>query len=454
MSNNIAAIDKRSTPRIKPNAPVKISGSINANLINISDGGICFSVPTPVDIKKYDLVVEFPSAPIKISVQIRWSNKTGANGEFLYGASFIEPDSNILKIIRRYMISKHFKFVVRGIKDKGTRKSILKYAKNFRDYLFNLVDLTNAIIKKKGYQKNIQERLRLLNDGIVQKGETLKETINNKLVTKKIKNEFRSLVSCWAFKSQIMKRGFDKPRGYPGDSDTLEVIYDKKTFSPNNELGYYFDIYFLDNPYADAVRNRKDKLREILRRCLLSGDKELKILNLACGSSREIWELYTAKDININQRKAEFTLLDWDDNALEFSRNRLKNISKNIKLNFLKEDVMQFVKSTEFFDKHGKQDLIYSIGLADYLPDRVLKKMIKNSFVGLNPGGSFIIAHKDKEIAFSHLPPEWFCDWEFFSRNEKDMKDLVESAEIGKFSYNVEREKSGQIFFITITKQK
>ena len=453
MANKIADIDKRSTPRIKLDVPVKISGPINANLINISDGGFCFSVPIQVDVKKYDIVIEFPSAPIKISAQIMWS-KGGANGEFLYGASFAEPDDSILKIIRKYMISKHFKFVVRGIKDRETRKSILKYAKNFRDYLFSLADLTIAISKKKEHQKNIQERLRSLNDDIVQKGEILKQTINNKLLITKIKNEFRSLVSCWVFKSQIMKRGFEKPRGYPGDSDTIEVIYDKKSFSPNNELGYYFDIYSLESPYAEAVRNRKDKLREILKKNLLIGTKKIKILNLACGSSREIWELYTAKNSKINHREAEFTLLDWDENALEFSRNRLKNISKNIKFNFLKEDVMQFVKSAEFFDKNGKQDLIYSIGLADYLPDRVLKKMIKNSFIGLNPGGSFIIAHKDKNIVFSHLPSEWFTDWVFISRDEIDMKNLIDSADIGKFSYDVEREKSGQIFFITITKQK
>ena len=450
----IADVDKRTTPRIKLDSPVKISGPINANLVDISDGGICFSVSTPVDVKKYDLVIEFPSSPIKISVQIRWSNKKGANGEFLYGASFAEPDDNILKIIRKYMISKHFKFVIRGVKDRETRKSILKYAKNFRDYLFNLADLTNAISKKKKYQKNIQKRLRSLNDDIVQKGEILKQTINNKLLITKIKNEFRSLVSCWAFKSQIMKRGFEKPRGYPGDFDIIEVMYNKKTFSSNNELGYYFDIYALESPYGEAIRNRKDKLREILEKNLLTGTKKIKILNLACGSSREIWELYTAKDNKVNHREAEFTLLDWDENALEFSRNRLENISSNIKFNFLKEDIMQFVKSAEFFDRNGKHDLIYSIGLADYLPDRVLKKMIKNSFVGLNPGGSFVIAHKDKNINFSHLPSEWFSDWEFYQRDETDMKNLVDSADIGKFSYGVEREKSGQIFFITITKQK
>jgi len=90
--------------------------------------------------------------------------------------------------------------------------------------------------------------------------------------------------------------------------------------------------------------------------------------------------------------------------------------------------------------------------LADYLPDRILKNMIKNSFKGLKKNGSFVIAHKDKDITFSHLPPEWFCDWVFVSRNEADMLKVINDAELKNFSYDIKREKSGQIFFMTITK--
>lgn len=452
MVGKISEIDKRHTPRIKVDPPIKISGDINAKLLNINDGGICFSISTPLRVKKCMLIIDFPSRPVKIHVEIKWNGKSGDEHEFLYGASMINPNKDILTIVRRYMISKQFKFVIRHIKNKNTRKHLLKFAKAFRNYLFGLIDLTNLLEAKKIKENELQEKLKKMNNDIVQRGEELKNMINNKLIIKKLKQEFRMLVSCWAFKSQIIKRGFDKPRGYPGDSDTLEIIYDKTIFSHKNDLGCYFDIYFLDNPYAEAVRNRKNTLCDILRKILLEQNKKMKILNLASGSCREIWELYK-RNKNINKVETEFILLDWDEHALEFSRNRLSNITKNAKFDFIKEDIMQFVKSTEFFNKKGKQDLIYSIGLADYLPDRVLKKMIKNSFDGLNTNGKFIIAHKDKDISFSHLPPEWFCDWEFISRNEKDMLNLIKETILQKFSYDIIREKSGQIFFITVTKE-
>ncbi|MBN2452745.1 MAG: class I SAM-dependent methyltransferase [Candidatus Omnitrophica bacterium] len=451
-SLKIADIDRRCTPRITANPPIGISGDMGAQLVNVNDGGICFSTEKSLALKTCYLTIDFPSEPVKIHIQIKWGKKSENNNEFLYGASLIDTDNKTLTIIRKYMISKQFKFVIKDIKNRLTRKHVLGFAKVFRDYLFKLIDLSVLLSERRIEKEELQKKITILNNNIVTKGEKLREDINNKLIFNKIKHEFRLLVSCWAYKSQIMKRGFDKPRGYPGDYETLEVIYDKKTFSPETELGYYFDGYFLDNPYAEAVRNRKDTLRGILLDLLKHKKDDTKVLNLACGSCRELVELYKYdKDVLLG-KSVTFSCLDWDEHALNFSKESLKNLPSNVKMNFIKEDVMKFVRGTEYFETNGEQDLIYSIGLADYLPDRILKNMIKNSFKGLKKNGNFIIAHKDKEIAFSHLPPEWFCDWVFISRNERDMLKIVNDAGLENFSYDIKREISGQIFFITITK--
>jgi len=73
--------------------------------------------------------------------------------------------------------------------------------------------------------------------------------------------------------------------------------------------------------------------------------------------------------------------------------------------------------------------------------------MIRNSFQGLKKNGNFIIAHKDKNIVFSHLPPEWFCDWEFYSRDEKDLLNIVNALNLNNADVTIDREKSGNIFF-------
>ena len=455
MKEIISKIDCRSSPRIKTEPSLVLrfpEDNIVAKTIDISDKGLCFSIPKPLIAKEHWLIVEFPSASVSLNTQIRWTKHVHTDNGILYGASLINADSKALTTIKRYMVSKQFRHTVKDIKNKLIRKEVLKVAKSFRDYLFKLVELADLLEHKKIDKEDLRQKLIFYNDEIVRKGDELKECINDKLIIDKLKNDFRSLVSSWAYKSQIMKRGLDKPKGYPGDYKTLEVIYDKETFSTDEELGYYFDMYFLDNPYAEAVRNRKDKLREILRKFLEERD-ETKVLNLACGSCREIRELFEREDETLQKKNMSFSCLDWDEDALNFSKNKLKSLLDNVKLKFIKENVLNFVKNGKFFEENGKQDLTYSIGLADYLPDRVLKKMIKNLFDGLNKNGAFILAHKDKDISFSHLPPEWFCDWVFVSRNEKDLLNLIEEAGINNYSHSIEREKSGQIFFITITKQ-
>ena len=138
---------------------------------------------------------------------------------------------------------------------------------------------------------------------------------------------------------------------------------------------------------------------------------------------------------------------------MDFSEKQLKAVPKNFHINFIRENILSFIRKTDFFDKKGKQDLIYSIGLADYFSDRILKAMIKSSFKGLKIGGQFIIAHKDKDISFSHIPPEWFCDWTFYQRNEEDLLKIIESLNLKNVHLQKDRDKTGDVFFYILTKE-
>ena len=120
----------------------------------------------------------------------------------------------------------------------------------------------------------------------------------------------------------------------------------------------------------------------------------------------------------------------------------------------MEENVLNFIRRTKFYDENGKQDLIYSIGLADYFTDRILKTMIKNAFYGLKCGGKFVIAHKDKDVSFSHIPPEWFCNWVFYQRNEMDLLHIIEGIKLNGVCIETERDKTGDIFFYILTKLK
>ena len=111
------------------------------------------------------------------------------------------------------------------------------------------------------------------------------------------------------------------------------------------------------------------------------------------------------------------------------------------------DDPLQYAK------RFGSQNLIYSIGLADYLPDRVLKKLIRFCFDLLSQKGKLIFAFKYKERdPFAPLPPDWFCDWKYYPRTEDEFKTIIGRIGINGSQVSFSRERDGYIFFTNINK--
>ena len=450
----LPGIDRRDFPRIEVNPPRQISGDISGELINLSERGIGFSTRQVFDPKECNtLNIDFPSKNITVPVDIKWCRKDDELG-MVCGASLVDSDKEVDLLMRKFMITSQFKYVINGVKDKKNRHEVLGFAREFRNYIFDLVELNNKIENEGVHDKDeIFNVLSELNNSIVAKGENLKAAIKDTALIDKIKQVFRDLVSSWIFKSSGSYRCLEKPKGYPGDYETLEIIYDRKTFSKDNELGYYFDLYFLNNPYAEAVRKRKDKLKDMLENIIGKSNKTLKILDLACGGSKEVRDICEEKKSNVVNKDVNFFLLDWDEEALEFSKKQLEKAPENFKIDFIRDNIISFVRKTKFYEENGQMDIIYSIGLADYFTDRILKAMVTNAYKGLKRGGKFIIAHKDKEISFSHIPPEWFGDWTFFQRNEQDLFSLIESAGQDWSEIKIDRDETGDIFFYTLVKR-
>lgn len=325
------------------------------------------------------------------------------------------------------------------------------WLKDFNKYLNKLIDLSNTIERNDIVKEDGIGILKEINDGIMQKCDELETAVDNKSIVKKIKKLFREF--CWPYVcgSFILKRAYEKPLGYPGDYELIENIYDNVEISKN--IGYCVDSYFLKNEYAVAIRNRREKMRDLLFQYIGKADfPVIKILNLACGSCREIKELLSSK-ISFN-KGIIFSLVDQDKEALNYSENMLKNISGNSEFKFLKHNILEYIKEKDKYTSIlSKQNFIYSIGLADYLPDRVLRDLLLFCFDLLEPEGQLIIAHKD--IArYKPLAPDWWCDWTFYPRGENHLLKLIKESRMNNFNLSIDREPSGIIIFLTIRKNK
>lgn len=454
--------NKRSSYRIKINSPVTLktksfaeipSQAQNVQTINLSEGGLCISLNSRIELPS-PLLCEFTllNSPLQFQGEVVW-DKTFNDGRYYCGVHFLDKDEQMESVLKSFLCTndEYIQQLINSLPpvEKETSKKIEAFFnEDVKEYVENLIVLEKAIKEKSMPDDFIQERVEYISEEICKRGDILEERAGKGLLIKKMKDNFRYLIGHWLYKSKFMERAYRRPRGYRGDYYLMEMMYNNKLLSEG--IGIYFDRWFLNNPYAIVVRNRKERMKELLKIFL----KEtilptVNILNIASGSCREIRELLDDKQL---KKELKFTCVDFDEEAINFSKSNLRSLPENIRISFLKENVTKLINSEEHAKLFGKQNLIYSTGLADYLPDRVLKGIIVFAFSILYPNGKLIFTHKDKD-KYKPVPLDWVIDWMSEPRNVSDLIRLVENSGISNYSVDIDWEDSNKTFFLILTKK-
>ncbi len=276
--------------------------------------------------------------------------------------------------------------------------------------------------------------------------EEFEQGVLDKQVVKDARVRFREKTDSILSKSYCINRARTWPQGYQGDYKTLEIIYRNTPISEG--IGYYLDRYMLSTPLAIGVRERIAKLRDLLEE-ELADRKNPRVLDIACGSCREVFEL--APDIE--ESGARFTCIDLDSDALNFALNRLGYTDiPSDHIQFLKYNALRMFDHELNMEEFGMQDVIYSVGYFDYLPDNFLVKLLNALYALLNPGGKLIAAFKDVNY-YKPQPYQWIADWDgFLQRTKDDFDRLLKQAGIPDSALSVTRVRSEMIIFYTATK--
>src|SRR5690606_19762114 len=134
------------------------------------------------------------------------------------------------------------------------------------------------------------------------------------------------------------------------------------------------------------------------------------IMNVACGAARE----FTAGFEAVADREIDVTLIDNDTQALEFVQTKVAaSIPANISINYVRYNALRMTKATANVERFGRPDIIYSVGLCDYIPDEYLVPMLRGWRETLSPGGVVYVAFKDKHL-YEAAEYQWMVDWYFF----------------------------------------
>lgn len=201
-----------------------------------------------------------------------------------------------------------------------------------------------------------------------------------------------------------------RPRGYPGDAGLIDIIYDRAPPTEVSEIGrQLFDIT-IRFPTSEAVRLRRRHAETILGPAWQEGKR---ICVLACGHFREA-------DTLAGMDLSNVTLVDQDPLSLEIVRKRHGATAQIFEAN-----VFRYLRAAA---ARGDQfDLIYTLGLTDYLDVRAMAMLHRLVKACLAPGGTFLLAN----FLPGHLSVGWMdaiMDWHLIYRDEEELEGYAQTV--------------------------
>jgi len=227
----------------------------------------------------------------------------------------------------------------------------------------------------------------------------------------------------------FINRTFNKPLGYAGDYEMVNMMVGHP-YEGASLFAKILNFIFLSTPPVRAHRSRITYLTQMLleetaRARGNSPKRQVRFLNLGCGPAKEIQDFLTHHHVC---DWAEFLLLDFNDETLNFTAKTLSEIKRAneraTKIDLAKKSVQQILKEAARLETLGKFDVVYCAGLFDYLTDEVSARLLQIFYSLAKPGG-LVMATNVADINPSRGWMEFALDWHLIYRNVEQFKSLV-----------------------------
>lgn len=230
---------------------------------------------------------------------------------------------------------------------------------------------------------------------------------------------------------------YQRPRGYPGDAPLIDFIYgrgeSRRAIADASDVGRRIYRYNWTSPACQAVRKRRCIAADFLAHAAIDIDRP-RVLSIAAGHARELDELP-----GLLEECAEFVALDQDIrslNTLKLAHPRVDTVSAGVR------DIVHGIFDTRRFD------IIYSLGLFDYLSDQVAIRLL-SAVCSAGPShlrvliGNFVPEARDTGYM------EAFMRWTLIYRTPEQMLSLAREAAPRRSARGFQ-DDSGQIFYLEI----
>ncbi len=235
----------------------------------------------------------------------------------------------------------------------------------------------------------------------------------------------------YIMRSRFVERAYFKPKGQAGDFLMMEHIYHNQA-DGDGKLGKIIDAWCLQRPGAKAIRERRKLLASLLADFsakFVKRDHRVKIMNLASGSNRELFDFIKECDYT---EAIEALCVDIDSEALEFTNQNVNIFPHKATIHLENANPVKWTLGRAR-QQFGTQHIIYSSGLCNYLDRRLSQALITRCHEHLKPGGKLILGN------FAPYADMTFMDeilhWKLIYRSPEDLKELFAGT---PFGHNVE----------------
>lgn len=251
----------------------------------------------------------------------------------------------------------------------------------------------------------------------------------------------------------FVRRAYEKPLGYPGDFELMNYVYRWEALGDTDYAKFAHRIAVQS---AECVATRMVIVRDAIVDCISGAacggeESPVRITSLGAGPAQEVLNVLEAGQ---RSRPVEFTLIDQDRNALSYAYERTYphtvRPGARSSVQCLQVSFMQLLSDRRLFETLPPQDMIYCMGLMDYLSPRRGRWLVSRLYDRLALGGRLMVANLRAGERSTFWPIEFICDWRLIYRNEQEMLALAEGLPTTNLRLDID--PTGHVYLLTVNK--
>jgi extracellular factor (EF) 3-hydroxypalmitic acid methyl ester biosynthesis protein len=251
--------------------------------------------------------------------------------------------------------------------------------------------------------------------------------------------------------SPFVKRSYSKPLGYAGDYEMMDMMY-RDPYEGETFFGKLLNKYFCHHvKLAEACRNRIPYLLRKIEQVAEKGGrhgKRSRILSLACGPANEAAQFIRNNKASDN---TDLSFIDIEPEDLYYTNAMLLEAKmqheRQTRINVYYISILNLIRDAQTSLHH--QNLVYCVGLFDYLSDDICKKVIIRLFKMLREEGMLVIGNFERSDTIKILM-EYSLEWYLIYRTQNDLLRLANEAVPGEACIFCEAEPTGINNFLII----